>query len=170
MAQQDHGPKRGPAPVGRWIRSHLAVVGGTVAALAVVVIIVIAVALSGSSGGGRAVPAGSIVGSGPLTSGYRITGKVLKATPTTLLVRIASVDYSAGEARNVVLRPDAEIEFVRPADGTVALARNGHEITSTAGIHNGDTVVLVGQFTSVVGAPGPAHQGYAYIGVEASAM
>jgi hypothetical protein len=68
----------------------------------------------------------------------------------------------------VVLRPGAQIEFERPADGTVALARNGHEITTTAGIRSGDTVVLVGQFTAVATPPGPARQGYAYIGVEAS--
>jgi hypothetical protein len=166
MAQQDHRPRRGPAPVGRWIRSHLAVAGAA-AVVIVAVVVVIAVAMSGSSGGGRAVPTGSIVGSGPLTSGYRLTGKVVKATPTSLTVRIVSVDYSAGEARNVVLRPGAQIEFVRPADGTVALARNGHEITTTAAIHSGDSVVLVGQFTSVVGPPA-THQGYAFIGVEAS--
>lgn len=93
---------------------------------------------------------------------------MIKETAASLTVRLTSLDFSAGEARNVVLRPGAQIDFERPADGAVALARNGHLITTTTAIHNGDTVKLVGQFTSVVVPPGPVHQGYAYIGVEAS--
>jgi hypothetical protein len=156
------------APLGRWVRAHLAIVGGA-AAVAVVFVIVIVLAVGGSSGGGPAVAPGSIVGSGPLTSGYRVTGKVVKAAPASVTLSIVSLDASAGEARNVVLRPGAQIEFDKPADGTVALARNGHEITSAADLRRGDTVVLVGEFTSVATPPGPVHQGYAYIGIEASA-
>ncbi len=168
MAQRSSGSPGAASSVGRWIRTHLVVVVGAIAVIVAAVVVLIVVGLSGSGAGGPAVAPGSIVGTGPLTSGYRLTGKVVKVSASTVTVQITSVDFSAGEARNVVLRPGAEIEFDRPADGTVALARNGHLITSVATIHKGDTVELVGQFTSVVVPPGPVHQGYAYFGIEAS--
>ncbi len=136
--------------------------------MVILLAVIVALALGGSGSSGPAVAPGSIVGTTPLTSGYRLTGKIIKVTASTILVRITSLDASGGEARNVVLRGGAQIEFERPVDGPVALARNGHEVASPDKLHAGDTVVLVGQFTSVVTPPAPAHQGYAYLGVEAT--
>jgi hypothetical protein len=132
----------------------------------VVVIIVIAAALSSSGGSPKIVP-GSLVGTGPLTTGYRLTGTVKQRSAASLTVVITQVEAAGAEARNVELRPGARIEFDRPTDGPVSLARNRHLVSGADQIHVGDTVTVVGQFTSVT-AGGPPHQGYAYIAVEAS--
>jgi hypothetical protein len=169
MAQRESGsPARTTSAIRGWIRSHLALVVGAAAVVVLAVVVLIVVGLSGSGGGGPTVAPGSIVGSGALTSGYRVTGKVIKVSAASLTVQITSLNFSAGEARNVVFLPGAEIDFERPADGTVVLARNGHLISTTTAIRRGDTAVIVGQFTSVIVPPGPVHQGYAYFGVEAT--
>lgn len=152
-----------------WARAHLAVVLAAVATVVAVVAVMVAVAVASSGGGGARVAPGSIVGDAPLTSGYRLTGTVLARTVDTIELRITRVDASAGEARNVVLRPGARIEFDRPADGTVALARNGRQVSGPDKLQVGDVVTLVGQFTTVDVPPAPPHPGYAFIGVEASA-
>jgi hypothetical protein len=168
MAQvRGERPTRFPG-VRRWVRSHLALVGGAAAAVLILLVIVVVLATGGSGNAGPVVAPGSIVGTSPLTSGYRLTGKIVKVTSSTNVVRITSLDASGGEARNVVLRPGAQVEFDRPTDGTVALARNGHEVPAPDKLHAGDTIVLVGQFTTVAVPPGPPHPGYAFIGVEAT--
>jgi hypothetical protein len=165
---QSESSQSKPGPLG-WVKAHLVVMGGATAAVVVVIAIIVAVVvISGSSDQGKAVAPGAIVGTAPLTSGYRLSGKIVKHSAATILVDISRVDSSAGEARNIVIRQGAQIEFDTPADGPVALARNGHEITSPLKLHDGDQISLVGQFTSVVVPPAPAHDGYAFIGVEAS--
>jgi len=121
-----------------------------------------------SSGGGPSIAPGEIVRTEPLTSGYRVVGKVRKHGAASITVRITRVDSSAGEARNVALIPGKEIVFERPVAGSVTLARNGHLIPSAAGLKDGDTITVVGEFTSVQVPPGAPHDGYSYIGVEAT--
>lgn len=144
------------------------VVIGAAAALVVIVVVAVVLAVGSTSGSGPAAAPGSIAGNGPLTTGYRLSGTVKARTATSVTVQISRVDASGGEARNVVLRPGATIEFDKPADGTVALARNGHVVAGLMQLHVGDSVVLVGEFTDVVHPGGPARQGYALIGIEAS--
>jgi len=154
------------AGVLEWARAHVAIVAG--AAVALVAVVVIVVVLAASSGGGRpTIPPGTIVAH-PLTSGYRVTGTVKARTIASITVQVASVDYSSGDARNTVLFPGATVEFDRPAEGTSAIARNGHLIAGPADLHPGDKITVVGEFTEVVVPPGAAHNGYAYIGVEAT--
>jgi sulfur carrier protein ThiS len=158
-------PTRRAAPAGpAWVREHRRVVFGAGAVLVVAIVVAVLFTVGGSGGGAPAVAPGSIVGNGPLTSGYRLSGVVKARSATTVTVLISRVDASAGEARNVVIRPGATIEFEHPADGTVAVARNGHVVPGTGALHVGDSVVLVGEFTNV----GPGRQGYAFIGIEAS--
>jgi hypothetical protein len=149
-----------------WARAHVAVVVGGVVAIVVVVVVVI-VLVASSGGGSNPIAPGTIVGR-PLTSGYRITGTVKSKSAATITVKVATVDYSSGDARNTVLFPGATVEFDRPAEGSAAIARNGHLVTDASSLHTGDKITLVGEFTSVIVPPGPAHNGYAYIGVEAS--
>jgi len=151
-----------------WARGHLRIVGAAGGAVVVLILIVVIIAATSSSKSGQTIPPGGIVQSGPLTSGYRLTGLLKKHSADTLTVQIQRVDASAGEARNVVLRPGAEVEFDRPAQGGIAVARNGKVVASPAGLKDGDTVTLVGQFAPVVVPPGPAHDGYAFFGVEAT--
>jgi hypothetical protein len=149
-----------------WARAHVAVVAGAV--VAVVAVIVIAVVIvSSSGGGGSTIAPGTIVGR-PLTSGYRVTGTVKARGTASITVHVTTIDYSSGDARNTVLFPGATVEFDRPADGSAAMARNGHIIPDPSTLHTGDKITVVGEYTSVVVPPGPAHDGYAYIGVEAS--
>ena len=84
-------------------------------------------------------------------------------------VRIDRVDTAGQEARNVILRPGAEIELDHPADGTVVIARNKRVVASPAQLHDGDPIVLAGQYTSVDIPPAPAHDGYAYFAIESTA-
>jgi len=142
-------------------------VGATVGTVLLVIVVVIVVALTSSSGGGAKIVPGSLVGTGPLTSGYRLTGTVKARTLTSISVDITSVDFAAPEARNVVLRPGVTLEFDRPAQGIVLMARNQRRITGPMNLHTGDTIVLVGQFTYVQ-VPGPSQQGYAFFAAEAT--
>ena len=166
-------PRRSPPParprgVFPWIRAHLVLVGATAGAVLLVIIVIIVVSVASSSGGGAKIVPGSLVGTGPLTSGYRLTGTVKKRTAASISVEITSVEFAAPEARNVVLRPGVTIEFDRPAQGIVLMARNQRRITGPMALHVGDTIVLVGQFTSVQVPPGPVQQGYAYFAAEAT--
>ncbi len=54
--------------------------------------------------------------------------------------------------------------------GTVALSRNRRLVAGPDKLQVGDTVILVGQFTSVVVPPAPPHEGYSFIGVEATSI
>jgi hypothetical protein len=137
-----------------------------VVALVVAVALVVGAASGGSSG--ATVASGSIVGSGPLTTGYRLTGTVKARTPTSVTVSITAVDYAAPQARNVVLFQGQVIQFVQPAQGVVAVARNGHRVTGPDKLRVGDKVTLVGEFTSVAAPPAPPHDGYAFFGLEAT--
>ncbi len=152
------------------MREHAAAAAG--AGVVVVVALVVAVALivgaATSGGSGATVPPGSIVQTGPLTTGYRITGKVKARTAATITVQITSVDFAAPQARNIVLFGGQVIEFVEPAQGVVAVARNGHRLNGPADLHVGDKLTLVGEFTSVIIPPAPAHDGYSFFGVEAT--
>jgi hypothetical protein len=150
-----------------WARSHLAIVAGTAAAL-VVVVVVLVVVLSSSGGSGPAVVPGAYVQSGPLTSGYRVTGRVKARSAAAVTVTITTIDFAAPEARNVALVPGLVVEFDRPAQGLVNVARNGHRVSGPSALHPGDKVTLVGQFTTVAVPPGPPHDGYAFFGIEAS--
>jgi len=143
-------------------------VGASLGAVLLVIIIIIVVVASSSSGGGAKIVPGSLVGTGPLTSGYRITGTVKARTAASISVDITGVDYAAPEARNVVLRPSVTIEFDRPAQGIVLMARNQRKITGPLNLHVGDTIVLVGQFTTVQVPPAPSQQGYAFFAFEAT--
>jgi hypothetical protein len=150
-----------------WARAHLRLLAVVAAGLVVVIALVIVVALSAGGGGGTKVAPGSLVGTGPLTTGYRLTGTVRQRTPSSLTLSITQIEASGAEARNVVLRPGARVEFDRPVDGPVMLARNGRLVSGADKLHVGDAVTLVGEFTAVTG-PGRPHQGYAYLAVEAS--
>jgi hypothetical protein len=162
------GPSPAAGPLD-WVRAHVTLVAGAAAGVVILILVVIIVAMSGSGGGGgSSITPGAIVGTGPLTSGYRISGTVTKVGAASLVVKITALDAESADARNVVLQVGSTMEFDRPAEGAVALARNGHRITTASQVHKGDTVVLVGEFTSVQVPPAPAHDGYAYIGVEAS--
>jgi hypothetical protein len=148
-----------------WARSHLAIVAGAVGVVVVGVVVVVLIAAS--SKGSPTIAPGTIVGR-PLTSGYKVSGKVTAHSATSLTVRISAVDYSSGDARNTVLFPGAIVEFDKPTDGVVAIARNNHAVDTAGALHNGDTVTVVGEFTTVVGPTGGSHPGYAFIGIEAS--
>ncbi len=151
------------------MKEHLWVAITAAGGLVVVIVaVVVILAAASSGGGGQKITPGTLVGSQPLTSGYRLTGKLKSHTADSLVVQITAVGSESGEARNVVLRPGVMQEFDRPAAGTVQVARNNHIISSPAGLHDGDTVTLVGEFTSVVTPPAPAHDGYSFITVEAS--
>jgi hypothetical protein len=152
-----------------WIKSHRWIVAAS-AGGAIVLIVVVAVLVSAitSGGSGQKVAPGTLVGNGPLTSGYRLTGKLKHHTADTIVVDITAVTAASADARNVVLRVGVEQEFDRPADGTVQFARNNSIVSSPAAFHDGDTVTVLGEFTSVNVPPGPAHDGYAFISVEAS--
>jgi len=161
----------GEAPAGArtWARAHVRLVVGLALALIVAVAAVVAaLVVAASSGGQRRIAAGDIVGTQPLSSGYRVTGTVRHHGDASVIVRIARVDTAGGEARNVILRPGADIEFDHPSDGTVAVARNNHLVASALSLHDGDAIVLAGQYTSVVVPPAPPHDGYAYFSIEAS--
>jgi hypothetical protein len=151
-----------------WARDHVAAAAGLTVAAVVAVVVVIVVLVSATSGGPGAptVAPGSIVQSGPLTSGYRISGTVKAKAATSVTVTITAVDYAAPEARNVVLFAGQVVTFEQPTQGLVVVARNGHRVTGAAQLHPKDTLTLVGQFTTV-GAP-PGHPGYAFFGIEAS--
>jgi hypothetical protein len=152
-----------------WARAHIAVAAGVTMAVIVAVVVAVIVLVSATSGGsGAAVAPGSIVQSGPLTTGYRITGKVKARSAASITVQIATVEFAAPEARNVVLFGGQVIEFEEPAQGVVVVARNAHRVSGPAKLHNGDKVTLVGQFTSVAVPPAPAHDGYSFFGVEAT--
>jgi len=153
-----------------WARDHVAAAAGLTVAAAVAVVVLIVVLVGAASGGGSTpiVAAGSIVQSGPLTTGYRVTGRITARSAASLTVTIATVDFAAPEARNVVLFGGQVIEFEQPAQGVVAIARNGHRVNALTKLHTGDKVTLVGEFTTVGVPPAPAHQGYALFGVEAS--
>jgi len=151
-----------------WIRAHLVLVGATAGAVLLVIIVIVIISVASSGGGGAKIVPGSLVGTGPLTSGYRLTGTVKKRADASILVDITSVDFAAPEARNVVLRPGVTIEFDRPAQGIVLMARNQRKVTGPMALHVGDTIVLVGQFTSVQVPPAPVEQGYAFFAFEAT--
>jgi hypothetical protein len=150
-----------------WARQRAKVllpVGGVVV---LIVIVALVFALSSSSGGSSKIQTGALVGSGPLTTGYRLQGTVKARSADSVTVDITQVDSAASEARNVLLRPGVQIEFDHPRDGPVELARNNHVIATALAIHVGDTVTLVGQFTDVGVPPAPDRQGYAYLAIEA---
>jgi hypothetical protein len=151
-----------------WARDHVAAAAGLTVAAVVALVVVIVLIVSAASGGSTtsAVAPGSIVQSGPLSSGYRITGTIKEKTPTAVTVTITAVDFAAPEARNVVLFAGQVVTFEQPTQGLVAVARNGHRVTGVSQLHVKDKLTLVGQFTTV-GAP-PGHQGYAFFGIEAS--
>jgi len=149
-----------------WLRAHLVLVVSTIGAVLLIIIVIVVVSVASSSGGGTKIVPGSLVGTGPLTSGYRLTGTVKKRTATSISVDITSVDYAAPEARNVDLRPGVPIVFVQPAQGIVLMARNQRRITGAMDLHTGDMITLVGQFTTVQGPPG--QQGYAFFAFEAT--
>jgi hypothetical protein len=151
-----------------WARDHVAAAAGItvagVVALVVVVVLIVGAATSGS--GSPPVAPGSIVQSGPLSSGYRLSGTVKAKTPTTVTVTITAVDFAAPEARNVVLFDGQVVTFEQPTQGLVAVARNGHRVSGAAQLRTKDKLTLVGQFTTVGAAPG--HPGYAFFGIEAA--
>ncbi len=149
-----------------WTRGHLKAVLVAVGILAAAIAVLVVVLVVTSSGGGQTITPGTIVGR-PQTSGYRVSGKVTRRTDASVTVLISAVDYSSGDARNTVLFPGNTIEFDRPAEGPTAVARNGHIVATPAALHVGDRLTLVGEFTSVVVPPGRAHDGYAYLGIEA---
>ena len=154
--------------VAGWARDHVAAAAGITIAAVVALVVIIVLLVSATSGGSSspAVPPGAIVGSGPLTTGYRLSGTVKTAATASLTVTIGEVDFAAPEARNVVLVPGQVVTFEQPTQGIVVVARDGHRVRGTAQVHAKDKLTLVGQFTTV-GAP-PGHQGYAYFGVEAT--
>jgi hypothetical protein len=168
MADEQAAPKE--AGIVGWARDHIAAAAGLTVAAVVVLVVLVVVLVSATSGGGSSpsVAPGSIVQNGPLTTGYRVTGRVKARAATSVTVTIAAVDFAAPDARNVVLFPGQVILFEEPAQGVVAIARNGHRINAPSDLHNGDKVTLVGEFTAVGAPPAPAHQGYAFFGVEAS--
>jgi hypothetical protein len=151
-----------------WARDHVAAAAGlTVAAVvALVVVVVLLVGATSGGSGSAAVAPGSIVQSGPLTSGYRISGTVKARGASSLTVTITAVDFAAPEARNVVLFAGQVVTFEQPTQGLVAVARNGHRVSGVGQLRVKDKATLVGQFTTV-GAP-PGHPGYAFFGIEAS--
>ena len=152
-----------------WARDHIAAAAGLAVVAAVAVVVVIVVVVGATSGGSSSpsVAPGSIVQSGPLTTGYRLTGKLKARSATSVTVTIRTVDYAAPEARNVVLFGGQVIEFDEPSQGVVAIARNGHRVDTPTNLHAGDTVTLVGDFTNV-GPQATSRQGYAFFGIEAS--
>jgi len=151
-----------------WARDHVAAAAGLTVAAVVAVVVIIIVIVSAASGGPSTptVAPGSIVQSGPLTTGYRISGTVKAKAATSVTVTITTVDYAAPEARNVVLMAGQVITFEQPTQGIVAVARNGRRVGGVTQLHVKDKVTLVGQFTTVGAAPG--HQGYSFFGIEAS--
>ena len=151
-----------------WVRTHRAPVAIAGAALAVVIVVIVIVAVSSGGGSGVSVPPGTYVGSAPLTTGYRVTGKVQVRSAASITLSITRVDFKSGEARNAVLAPGQVVEFDRPAQGLVAIARSGRRVSDASKLHVGDVATLVGQFTSVAVPPAPAHDGYAFFAVEAS--
>jgi len=152
-----------------WARDHIAAAVGLAVAAAVVLVVLVVLLIGATSGGSSSpsVAPGSIVQSGPLTTGYRITGKIKARSATSITVTITTVDYAAPEARNVVLFGGQVIEFDEPSQGVVAIARNGHRVDTPANLHTGDAVTLVGDFTSI-GPPASSRQGYAFFGIEAT--
>ena len=151
-----------------WARDHVAAAAGLTVA-AVVALVVVVVLIVGAASGGSSTPAvapGSIVQSGPLSTGYRVSGIVKERTDNTVTVTITAVNFAAPEARNVVLFPGQVVMFEQPTQGLVAVARNGHRATGVSQLHTNDKLTLVGQFTTVGAAPG--HPGYAFFGIEAS--
>jgi hypothetical protein len=159
-------PAAPPKGVFEWLRAHLVLLVSAIGVVLLIIIVIVVASLASSGGGGTKIVPGSLVGTGPLTSGYRLTGTVKKRTATTISVDITSVNYAAPEARNVDLRPGVTLVFDQPAQGIVLMARNQKRITGAMGLHVGDTIVLVGQFTSVQGPPG--QQGYAFFAFEAT--
>jgi len=157
------------AKVAGWARDHIAAAAGLAVVAAVALVVLVVLLLGATSGGSSpSVAPGSIVQSGPLTTGYRITGRIKARSATSVTVTITTVDYAAPEARNVVLFGGQVIEFDEPSQGVVAIARNGHRVDAPDKLHTGDAVTLVGDFTGV-GPPTPAsRQGYAFFGIEAS--
>ncbi len=151
-----------------WIRSHgrLVLIGsGVLLALIAAGVIVAVVASSG--GGGTTIQPGTIVGR-QLTTGYKVSGKVKARSDATVTVQVTSVDYASGDPRNAVFFVGATVEFDRPAEGTTAIARNNHIVATPAALHPGDKATVVGEFTSVLVPPGTAHNGYAFLGIEAT--
>ena len=144
----------------------MAVVSAAVAAIVLIVVIIAAVAGLPSGGGGRVVPAGQLVGTGTLTSGYRLVGKVHARAAHAVTIDITQVEAAAPDARNVILHAGLRQEFDTPATGTVQVARKGRLVSSAAALHVGDMVTLLGQFTSVTVPPAPAHDGYAFFAIE----
>ena len=169
-AERADGTQRVPARrgLGGWARDHVAAASGLVVAAVVAVVVIIVVIVSAASGGSgsTAVTPGSIVQSGPLTTGYRLSGTVKARTASSVTVTITAVDYAAPEARNVVLFPGQVVMFTQPTEGIVAIARNGHRVTGVGDLHVKDKLTLVGEFTTV-GTP-PGHPGYAFYGIEAN--
>ena len=83
MATAEPTPPPPPAPrkgAGDWLRTHLVLVVSAIGAVLLLIIIIVVVSVASSSGGGTKIVPGSLVGTGPLTSGYRLTGTVKKRT------------------------------------------------------------------------------------------
>jgi hypothetical protein len=153
-----------------WARNHAAFAAGASVVVVVGLLVAVALVVGATSGGssGATVASGSIVGSGPLTTGYRLSGTLKARTPASVTLSITAVDYAAPQARNVVLFEGQVIQFIQPAQGVVAVARNGHRVSGPEKLHVGDKVTLVGEFTSVAAPPAPAHDGYSFFGLEAA--